>query len=146
MYDLKPLALDEIPAHIFSSLSNKNPLEAYFARDYLFVYDNEKTILEMKPQFDQIKQDEKIIVTAKSNGKYDFISRFFCPDININEDPVTGSAHCALTPYWSKALNKNQFKAYQASKRGGEMEIEFKDNRVLMTGNAKTVIEGTFYL
>lgn len=71
-----------------------------------------------------------LIVTAKSIGKYDFISRFFAPRVGVNEDPVTGSAHCKLAYYWRKKLNKNKFVAYQASKRGGELLLEICDSRL----------------
>jgi PhzF family phenazine biosynthesis protein len=83
-----------------------------------------------------------LIVTAKSIGKYDFLSRIFAPRDGINEDPVTGSAHCKLADYWRKKLNKNKFIAYQASKRGGELMLEIKDARVHITGQAVTILSG----
>lgn len=83
-----------------------------------------------------------LIVTTKSTGKYDFISRFFAPRVGVNEDPVTGSAHCKLADYWRKKLNKNKFIAYQASKRGGELMLEIKGTRVHITGQAVTILSG----
>lgn len=80
-----------------------------------------------------------VIITAKSTGKYDFISRYFAPKVGINEDPVTGSAHCKLAHYWQKKLNKNEFLAYQASKRGGEILLEIRGSRLLLSGRAVTV-------
>lgn len=82
-----------------------------------------------------------IIVTAKDENKYDFISRFFAPREGINEDPVTGSAHCKLADYWQKKLNKNKFLAYQASERGGEIQVEIKNDRVFLTGKAFTILK-----
>jgi PhzF family phenazine biosynthesis protein len=83
-----------------------------------------------------------IIITARSTGEYDFISRFFAPKVGVNEDPVTGSAHCKLADYWQKKLGKKQFHAFQASSRGGELLLEINDNRVLMTGQAVTILRG----
>lgn len=78
-----------------------------------------------------------VIVTCKSQtAGYDFISRFFAPAVGVNEDPVTGSAHCALAPYWGPQLQKSQMKAYQASERGGVVHVELHGNRVLLRGQA----------
>lgn len=85
-----------------------------------------------------------LIVTAKGEGSYDFISRFFAPRVGVDEDPVTGSAHCKLAHYWQQKLQKNHFVAYQASKRGGEIFITIQEDRVLLTGNALTVMKGNW--
>lgn len=95
------------------------------ARDLLAVFEDEKTIQNMTPDFDKIKKIKShfaVIVTAP--GKHsDFVSRFFAPNAGINEDPVTGSAHCTLIPYWAKRLNKNKLHAFQLSKRGSSAEF-----------------------
>lgn len=83
-----------------------------------------------------------IATAADESGKYDFISRFFAPCVGIPEDPVTGSAHCCLAPFWKDRLGKSVMKAYQASARGGEMEVEVKGQRVLLRGNAITIMQG----
>lgn len=83
-----------------------------------------------------------VIVTSKGDGPYDFISRFFAPRVGVNEDPVTGSAHCKLAHYWQKKLNKEFFLAYQASSRGGEIRITIQGNRVLLKGQAITIMKG----
>jgi PhzF family phenazine biosynthesis protein len=83
-----------------------------------------------------------VIVTAKGSGDYDFVSRFFAPRVGVDEDPVTGSAHCKLAHYWKEKLGKNQFTACQASRRGGVIEINVVSDRVLLTGSAVTVIRG----
>ncbi|MFN3242318.1 MAG: PhzF family phenazine biosynthesis protein [Planctomycetota bacterium] len=83
-----------------------------------------------------------VIVTARADARYDFVSRFFGPAVGVPEDPVTGSAHCALAPYWSDKLGKTRMKAYQASPRGGELEVELADDRVLLRGRAVTVFRG----
>jgi len=82
------------------------------------------------------------IVTARGK-KYDFVSRYFAPYMGINEDPVTGSAHTALAPYWGAILKKHKMQAYQASKRGGELVVELSADRVLLTGRCITVLRGT---
>ena len=84
-----------------------------------------------------------VIVTAAGSPPYDITSRFFAPGVGVPEDPVTGSAHCALTPYWCEKLGKTSLRAYQASERGGELELELKGDRVLLTGQAVTVLKGT---
>lgn len=137
--------IKDIPNFVFDGLTSEKPIEAYKARDLMLVYKNEKTIHDIKPDFKALKEyPEFIIVTAQSeDNKYDFISRFFCADDGIDEDPVTGSAHCTLTPYWAKKLNKNKLGAYQASKRGGELNVELIiEDRVLISGEAVTLIEG----
>ncbi len=83
-----------------------------------------------------------IILTAKGSGRYDFVSRFFAPKVGVNEDPVTGSAHCKLAHYWQQKLQKSTFLAYQASARGGEIEIAIVKDRVHLTGEAVTIVQG----
>lgn len=83
-----------------------------------------------------------VIITARGSGKwavYDMVSRYFVPNVGVPEDPVTGSAHCELAHYWQQNLGKNDFKAYQASTRGGSMEVQIKGQRVLLRGDAVTV-------
>jgi len=84
-----------------------------------------------------------VIVTSKASSQgYDFVSRFFAPQVGVNEDPVTGSAHCCLAPFWSKRLNKNEMLAYQASARGGVVRVRVSGERVKLGGQAVTVIRG----
>ena len=84
-----------------------------------------------------------VIVTARSSGgEFDFVSRFFAPGSGIDEDPVTGSAHTALGPYWSGILGKNEFTAFQASARGGVVKVRVQGDRVLLGGQAVTVMTG----
>ncbi|KAJ4845626.1 hypothetical protein Tsubulata_041302 [Turnera subulata] len=105
-------------------------------------------VIELQPQLDEILKcpGEGIIVSgiAPADSGFDFYSRYFCPKFGINEDTVTGAAHCALAPYWSKKLGKCDFKAYQASRRSGVLNIHFdeKHQRVLLRGNAVIVMEG----
>jgi len=109
---------------------------------YLIEIDSIERLKTIEPDFQLLQKSDRggFIITAKSDGNYDFYSRFFAPGVGINEDPVTGSAHCYLAPYWSKKLNKSKMLAFQASERTGIMECELLDNnRVLLRGHAITV-------
>ncbi|MDQ3020413.1 MAG: PhzF family phenazine biosynthesis protein [Bacteroidota bacterium] len=112
---------------------------------YLVELNSEDEVKSVNPDFSLLEKQEKYgtIITSKSENKdYDFVSRFFAPAKGINEDAVTGSAHCVLTPYWSQKLNKNIMKAYQASERGGYMTVSLEGDRVLLGGKAVTVLKG----
>jgi len=116
---------------------------------YLLEFDNEEQIYLLKPDFNMLKKarKEEIIVTSKANnGDYDFVSRFFAPAIGVNEDPVTGSAHCFLAPYWIEKLNKAEVLGFQASRRTGFVKCRLEDNRVILQGKAKTILAGTLYI
>lgn len=107
--------------------------------DYLVEVENETTLHSLKPNFTELSRlaVRGVIVTCRSTSpEYDFLSRFFAPAAGVNEDPVTGSAHCALGPYWQAKLGKTQFKAYQASERGGVVKLRVLDDRVLLQGEA----------
>ncbi len=113
---------------------------------YLVVVDSAETIRNINPDFTKLKSisPQGFIVTSRSDRKeYDFISRFFAPGFGINEDPVTGSAHCCLGPYWAEQLGKKDFRAYQASPRGGVLRVRVGDRRVFLGGQAVTVMHGT---
>jgi PhzF family phenazine biosynthesis protein len=113
--------------------------------DYLVEVESEDVVRNLKPDFSKLKEIEArgVIVTSRSKtAPYDFISRFFAPRVGVNEDPVTGSAHCFLGPYWAKRLGKNEFFAYQASARGGEIGVQLSGARVFLSGRAATVIRG----
>ena len=133
-----------LPNEIKNAL-NIQPKKILKARDYMLVYENQKEIEDIvidREVFDQININPGgVIVTAKGNN-CDFVSRFFTPQATILEDPVTGSAHCTLTPYWSKILKKTKMNAKQISKRKGELICELKKNRVKISGKAKTYLKG----
>ena len=113
------------------------PKEAYLDRDLLLVYEDEDIIRKMKPDIDKVKQLDGLGVGVTAPGKdYDCVSRFFVPELSIPEDPVTGSAHCMITPYWTKRLGKSSINAFQASKRGGELICELRGDRVIISGKA----------
>lgn len=105
--------------------------------------ENEEIVMNLTPNFSKLTELESsgIIVTAKGN-KADFVSRFFAPKIGINEDPVTGSAHTLLIPFWAKKLNKNNLNAIQVSKREGILKCNYLNDRVEMSGQAVTYLKG----
>ena len=110
--------------------------------DYLVHVASPEVLRSLTPDFVELdKVDARgIIVTSGSDDdRYDFLSRFFCPAVSINEDPATGSAHCCLTPYWSNRLGKTEMQAYQASARGGELTVRLVDDRVHLIGSARTI-------
>ncbi|KAH7837221.1 hypothetical protein Vadar_011234 [Vaccinium darrowii] len=118
--------------------------------DLFVVLPSGKAVADLQPQIDEIRRCPGrggVIVTghAPSESGLDFISRYFCPKFGINEDPVTGSAHCALAAYWAKILGKCDLVAYQASPRGGIIKLHLDENsqRVLLRGKAVTVMEGS---
>lgn len=113
---------------------------------YLLEVDSESAVRSMQPDFAALHNlpVRAVIVTARSlSEEYDFISRYFAPGLGIDEDPVTGSAHCYLGPYWRSRLGKDTFLAYQASERGGEVRVSVTGNRVFLQGQAVTVYSAT---
>ena len=113
--------------------------------DYIIEVASEKIVRNIDPDYNALCRvpTRGIMVTSRANsGEFDFVSRFFCPILGIKEDPVTGSAHCCLGPYWAKKLNKKEFVAYQASERGGIIRVRVDGDRVYLSGQAITVEKG----
>ena len=113
--------------------------------DYFLLFGSEEEVTGLAPDFRALRQFgvRGIITTAQcADARYDFISRFFAPGSGIDEDPVTGSAHCALGPFWRERLGKDEFTAFQASKRGGVVKVRVMGERVLLAGQAVTVLHG----
>ena len=109
----------------------------------MLVYESESEIRDMKPDFRKLTQTQSRGVIATAPGDTtDFVSRFFCPQIGIDEDPVTGSAHTTLTPYWSARLGKLSLRAKQLSSRGGYLECTLRDERTLISGRAVLYLKG----
>ena len=116
---------------------------------YICELESEEQLRNVSPSMETLMGLEKFgtIVTAKSNSNdYDFVSRFFAPSKGVNEDPVTGSAHCSLGPYWMQKTGRDYFTAYQASQRGGVVKIKMNDGRVLLKGRAVTFLRGDISL
>ena len=136
-----------LPEIIKASL-NEQPVEVLRSRDFVLVYDKEQDVRDIQINrqiVDQINLDPGGIIITAPGDNCDFVSRFFTPQASTFEDPVTGSAHCSLIPYWSKRLNKNRMTAFQLSDRGGKLFCEDKGDRVLISGNARTYSAGTFW-
>jgi len=113
--------------------------------DYLIEVDSEDTIRGLKPHFAALERVEArgtIVTSRAATPGYDFVSRFFAPRAGVPEDPVTGSAHCALAPFWSERLKKTEMMAYQASPRGGVVRVSLSGERVKLGGTAVTVLRG----
>lgn len=138
----------ELPDSIFKAL-NRKPMEVYKSRDYVLIYETQEEIENIeinRNYFDQINLGTGgVIVTAKGEES-DFVSRFFTPQASILEDPVTGSAHCSLVPFWAERLAKDKLKAIQVSNRKGYLDCINKKDKVILKGNAKTYLKGTIYL
>ncbi len=127
----------------FTDCFNKKPLSVWKSRDYLLEYSNEQDIKNLQSDFKAISILDSLglIVTAKGD-KHDFVSRFFAPKAGIPEDPVTGSAHSTLIPFWSEKLNKEDLTAYQCSARGGELVCKNAGDRVIISGKAVQYLIG----
>jgi PhzF family phenazine biosynthesis protein len=135
-----PLKPDEYPLAALLGVKINFMGKAWF--DLLAETENEDDIKKLKPDFEALKTIpvRGIIITAPSRRKeYDFVSRFFAPSIGIDEDPVTGSAHCALADYWSQKLGKTAMTGYQASKEGGIVGVSIRDGRVTLSGKVQEV-------
>ena len=121
-------------------------IETYMARDMLILLETEEQIKKLEVDIEKIKNVTEcfafIITASSSNSGYDFVSRFFAPNAGINEDPVTGSSHSTLIPFWAERLNKSKLVAKQLSKRGGTLYCENIGNRVKISGKAKLYLEG----
>lgn len=138
----------EAPAGLIEALGVPATYVGKNRFDYLVEVDSEEVVRNMQPDFTLLAKVEArgIMVTSiPSKLDYDFVSRFFAPQVGINEDPVTGSAHCSLGPYWSKRLEKNEFVACQASARGGIIRVRVDGERVYLGGQAVTVLRGELF-
>ncbi|MCO5948116.1 PhzF family phenazine biosynthesis protein [Mucilaginibacter flavidus] len=141
-----PIHIDA-PVGLVEALGEKQPLEVLRSRDYFLVYESESDIRDISPDFFALSKMDTVgvIVTAPGDNS-DFVSRFFAPGAGIPEDPVTGSAHCNLIPYWADKLGKTKLHAYQLSARRGELWCELKGDRVQMSGKAVTYLKGEIFI
>jgi len=140
-----------VPVSVSEALSDalgKVPSEVHMSRDVMAVYDNEEAVRNLSPDQAKLAALEEgfgVIVTAKGKA-VDFVSRFFVPKGGIAEDPVTGSAHCTLVPYWAKRLGWSELVAHQISQRGGELRCELREDRVIMSGRCVLFLTGSIHL
>ncbi|MEM7103958.1 MAG: PhzF family phenazine biosynthesis protein [Bacteroidota bacterium] len=126
----------------------KTPKQVFKGKtDYLLIYPHQNDIIELSPDFGMLaKVDCRGIIASAKGRKVDFVSRFFAPRAGVNEDPVTGSAHTTLTPYWSKRLEKTELEAHQLSKRGGKLRCQLRGDRVLISGKGCLYLKGEIYI
>ena len=144
----------EPPDEVLEALGVSEPEDVQYSdtnQKLLVLLGDPGEVRSCSPDFDALLAADNplgwrgVIVTAKGPSPYDFVSRYFAPLMGINEDPVTGSAHTVLAPYWAERLGKAKMHAYQSSERGGELNVELTDERVHITGKATTVIVGTLH-
>lgn len=138
--------VSEVPVGLIEAIGG-NPVEVLRSRDYFIVYEKESDVLSLAPDFLALGKIDSVgfIATAPGDNS-DFVSRFFAPSAGINEDPVTGSAHCNLIPYWANRLGKENMHAFQVSTRRGELWCQLKGDRVLMSGRAVTYLKGEIFI
>ncbi len=124
------------------------PVELYMGeRDMMAVFDNERTVRELTPDFRLVSQlDGMCMICTAPALDFDFVSRTFVPEEGIPEDPVTGSAHCTLVPFWADRLGKSELSAFQASKRSGRLDCEHLSDRVKIAGKCVTYLKGQIIL
>ncbi|MBA4376775.1 MAG: oxidoreductase [Anaerolinea sp.] len=143
-----PLILGEVSEEIIKALGPVPDFVGISGEKWLLEYHDERVVRNMKPDFSALRErsGRGLIVTAISDKPgIDFVSRYFAPWVGINEDPVTGSAHCILGPYWGAKLRKNHMTAYQASSRGGIVHIRLSAERTYVGGKAITVFAGELF-
>ena len=147
-FPIDPIQQVELPLDMVEALGGVTPIAVFKgSSDYLVLLDSEQTVAQLQPNFGVMANipARGIIVTAKGET-VDIVSRFFGPQSGIDEDPVTGSAHTTLIPFWAKKLDKTTLTAQQLSKRGGNLFCELKEERVLISGNAITFLKGSILL
>ncbi|HXD30588.1 MAG TPA: PhzF family phenazine biosynthesis protein [Pyrinomonadaceae bacterium] len=143
-FPARPSQLISTPAGLAEALG-ADPIEVFSNEfNHLALLESEQVVRALKPDMPTLAQIDRpgVIVTAPGEGTYDFVSRYFAPAKGIPEDPVTGAAHCMLAPYWANRLGKNQFRAFQASRRGGEIICQLVGDRVKLEGACVFYLEG----
>lgn len=143
-----PELITAYPDELLKGLGITNPVAVYKSRDYVVELENQKQLLQVKPDFGFLNKIDVIGIIITAPGiDCDFVSRFFAPNCGVPEDPVTGSAHSTLIPFWAQKLNKNSLYARQLSQRGGELWCELlKDERVLIAGECVFYMKGEIQL
>lgn len=141
-FPAQPPVLCDTPKEIIKAFEI-TPVECLMSEDYIIVFEHEIDIESVKPDFEQLKKLDLrgVIITSKSS-RYDFVARFFAPKYGVYEDPVTGSAYTQLAPYWASKIGEKRFSVKQVSSRGGELNCEIVDDRVLISGKAIKYLEG----
>ena len=137
-FPARPPVLRSVSDALVAALG-RTPQEVWAANDYIAVFESEEIVRSIAPDFAKLQElDLRGVIVTAPGTDVDFVSRFFAPKIGIPEDPVTGAAHCELTPYWAQRLGKNNFEARQISARGGRLSCQLQGNRVILAGKAVT--------
>ena len=138
----RPAGPCSAPASLVTALG-RTPIEVLKARDYLVIFETEDAVRNLRPDIRALQEIDAYAFIATAPGREaDFVSRFFAPRVGVNEDPVTGSAHCTLIPYWAKRLGRKNLHALQISKRGGELFCDDRGTRVGIGGRAVLYLRG----
>lgn len=141
-FPTRPPRKTDVPTGLGAGLGAK-PKAVLAARDYLCVFESEQAVRDLQPDFGALKRLDRMVIATARGKECDFVSRFFAPGHGVDEDPVTGSSHCTLVPYWARELGKNKLHALQVSKRGGELFCQLVKDRVKMAGRAVKYLEGS---
>ena len=142
-YTLKPVSLTDAMAEALGV----RPVEAYIDRDLLLVLESEEAVRTLKPDQEKLRMLDGLLTAVTAKGKeFDCVSRCFAPKLSVPEDPVTGSTHCMIAPFWAQRLKKNEITAYQASKRGGTLFCTTGESRVKIAGKAALFAEAELHL
>ena len=144
-FPVKPPKPSEAPVELLSALGVEASFVGHTGFDYFVLVDSAEHVRKLEPDHARLASlpVRGVIVTAQSNAPaFDFVSRFFAPGSGVAEDPVTGSAHCSLAPFWGERLGKTEMIGYQASKRGGVVRVRCAGERVKLGGKAVTVVRG----
>lgn len=142
-YELKPVEVTEQMRDVIGA----KPSAAFMGRDLLCVLNSEAAVRACAPDMAKIMQLDGLLLHITAKGKdFDCVSRSFAPKCGVSEDPVCGSGHCHIIPYWAKALGKNELVAYQASRRGGVLYTRLEGDRVILAGKAALFSEAEIYI
>lgn len=146
--DFPAYKLRQIPVtDEMESAIGARPIKAFMGRDLLCVMDNEETVRQLKPDMNKLLTLDGLLLQVTAKGKdYDCVSRSFAPKLNVPEDPVCGSGHCHIMPYWAQELNKLELVAYQASRRGGILYGKVEGERIRISGKVALYSEATIYV
>ena len=148
-FPVEPVEECELPTGMLEVLGARALFTGRTRTRYFVELESAAAIRVLKPDISGINRfpPGRMLVTARSDDPaYDFVCRYFAPGVGVPEDPVTGSAHCALAPYWSARLNKSDFVAYQASARGGVLKVRLEGDRVFLAGQSVTVMRGELFV
>jgi PhzF family phenazine biosynthesis protein len=135
------------PSYLLKGLGVVQPKAVMAAFDYIVVLNSVEDVINITPDFTSLmKLDRRGVIVTAQGSDVDFVSRCFFPKLRVNEDPITGSAHCELAPYWAEQLNKTHLSARQLSKRSGIIDCQLENDRVILTGNAVDYLSGEISL